>query len=104
MSIAQNAQQIKSAPVQPKRRAISLDIWGRRLLIGIVIAYAAILVLAPLAGLVFGAFAEGIGAIFTALNQPDVFGAFQLTIDIGLITIAFHALFGTILALSLIHI
>ena len=94
MSIAQ----IKSAPVQGKRISISLDAWRRRLLIGIVIGYTAFLVLAPLAGLVLGAFEEGIGGIITALNQPDVFKSFQLTIYIGLITIAFHALFGTILA------
>ena len=95
MSIAQNAQQITSAP---KPRAISVDAWRRRLLIGIVIAYTAFLILTPLAGLVFGAFAEGIGGIVSALNQPDVFKSFQLTIYIGLITIAVHALLGTTLA------
>ncbi len=62
------------------------------------IAYTAILVFAPLTGLIFGAFSQGIGAIFVALNQPDVFDAFKLTIYIGLITIAVHALFGTTLA------
>ena len=84
MSVAQ----IKSAPVQSRRIPISLDVWRRRLLIGIVIGYTAVLVFAPLAGLVFGAFAEGIGGIVSALNQPDVFKSFQLTIYIGLITIA----------------
>lgn len=90
-----NIAQMKASP---RQSSISLDVWRRRLLIGIVIGYTAFLVLAPLAGLVFGAFAEGIGGIVTALNQPDVFKSFQLTIYIGLITIVVHALLGTTLA------
>ena len=98
MSLSEIAQRIKSALIQPKRISIPWDAWRRWLLIGIVIGYTAVLVLAPLAGLVFGAFAEGIGSMITALKQPDAFRAFQLTISIGLISIAVHALFGTMLA------
>ena len=92
MSTLEQTQQIKAPP---RRISFSADVWRRRLLIGIVIAYTSLLVFAPLAGLVVGAFSEGIGAIIKALNQPDVFGAFQLTLYIGLIAILVHALLGT---------
>ncbi len=79
------------------------DIWRRRLLIGIVIAYASVLILAPLVSLVSGAFAKGFGAIISALSQPDVFAAFKLTLYIAFITVAVHALFGTLLAWMLVR-
>ena len=100
MSVMESSSQIK---VQPKRISFSAEVWRRRLLIGIVVAYTSLLVFAPLAGLVVGAFSEGIGAIITALNQPDVFGAFQLTLYIGLIAIFVHALLGTTLAWVLVR-
>jgi sulfate transport system permease protein len=80
-----------------------MDVWRRRLLIGIVVAYIAMLILAPIAGLLSGAFAEGLGAILSALSQPEVFSAFRLTMFIALITVAVHALFGTVLAWVLVR-
>ena len=80
-----------------------MSAWRRRLLIGIVIAYAALLILAPLTALVYGAFAKGIGASFTALRDPAVFSAFLLTLYIAFITVAVHALFGTALAWVLVR-
>ncbi len=100
MSILEQSRQIKA---QPKRITFSADVWRRRLLIGIVVAYTAVLVFAPLAGLVSGAFAQGIGAIVAALSQPDVLASFQLTLYIGLITITVHALLGTMLAWVLVR-
>ncbi len=77
--------------------------WRRRLLIGIVIAYAGLLIIAPLAALVSGAFAKGLGASLTALNDPAVFHAFLLTLYIALIVVLVHALFGTALAWVLVR-
>ncbi len=74
------------------------SIWGRRLLIGIAIAYVVFLIVAPLAGLVAGAFSEGVGAIIEALSQPDVLAAFRLTLIISLITVVVHTLGGTAVA------
>lgn len=74
------------------------SIWGRRLLIAMVIAYIGFLILAPLAGLVAGAFSEGVGAIFEALSQPDVLAAFRLTLYISLFTVVVHAVGGTAVA------
>jgi len=81
----------------------SAGVWRRRLLIGIVVAYAGLLILAPLAALVSGALAKGIGASLEALRDPAVFSAFLLTLYIAFIVVAVHALFGTALAWVLVR-
>jgi sulfate transport system permease protein len=70
----------------------------RRLLIVSVLGYAAVLVLAPVAALIGGALNEGLGAVYTALAQPDVLHAFGLTLEIAAIVVVVHAIFGTMLA------
>ena len=74
------------------------SVWARRLLITIVIGYVTVLILAPLAGLVVGAFADGIGGMFRALTQTDVLAAFRLTLFISLITVVVHGVGGTTVA------
>jgi sulfate transport system permease protein len=93
----------QSASARPPLTARSTGVWGRRLLIGIVIAYAATLILAPILALISGAFAEGVPAIIAALSDPDVLSAFSLTLQIALITVAVHAVFGTALAWILVR-
>ncbi|MBA3943851.1 MAG: sulfate ABC transporter permease [Herpetosiphonaceae bacterium] len=78
-------------------------IWRRRLLIGLVVGYMAILILAPVAALFTGAFAQGLGAIFSALSDPDVLGAFWRTLLIAVIAVVFHAICGTALAWVLVR-
>ena len=82
------------------RGRISLpgDVWHRRLLIGVVVAYVTILIVVPVAMLFPGAFSEGIGAVGTALINPALRSAFGLTLYIALICVVIHALFGTALA------
>jgi len=80
------------------RRARLLDAIRRRLLIGLVAAYAGVLVLAPVAALVWGAFSQGLGAVASALSQPDVLHAFGLTLAIAAVVVAVHAVFGTMVA------
>jgi sulfate transport system permease protein len=75
-----------------------MDVWRRRLLIAIVVTYVTILVLAPIAALISGALAEGLGAVVRALSQPDVLSAFWRTLSIALITVVVHSLCGTALA------
>lgn len=100
-TVAQSSAEVNAATQQPISRSAS--VWRRRLLIGIVVAYVALLILAPLAALMSGAFAEGIGASLKALSDPAVFSAFLLTIKIALMTVAVHALFGTMLAWVLVR-
>jgi sulfate/thiosulfate transport system permease protein len=92
-------------PASPRRGQLSLptDLWRRRLLIGIVVTYVALLIFAPIFSLVSGAFKEGISGMITALSEPDVFKSFSLTLYIALITVVIHALFGTALAWVLVR-
>lgn len=96
---------VSAQPLKPRpgRLSLPMDIWRRRLLIGLVVLYASILILAPLAGLLSGAFSQGLGAMVKALSDPAVFQAFGLTLSIALITVVVHALFGTALAWVLVR-
>lgn len=77
--------------------------WGRRLLIGLVMLYVGILIIAPLTRLVIGAFADGVSPILAALAQPDVLAAFRLTLLIALLTVIFHAVLGMATAWVLVR-
>jgi len=77
--------------------------WRRWLLIGVVVVYAAVLILAPIGALVVGAFSEGLGAIFTALNEPDVLSAFWRTLLIALVIVVVHGICGTLVAWVLVR-
>lgn len=83
--------------------ATAWGVWRRRLLIGIVVGYMAILILAPVGALISGALGNGLAAIVNALGDPQVLRAFWLTILIGVIAVIFHAIFGTALAWVLVR-
>jgi len=85
------------------RRLSSENHWVRRLLIGFVVAYVAILILLPIVSLVVSSFQDGFGAIFRALNQPEVLEAFLLTLMISLVVVIVHAIFGTLTAWVLVR-
>jgi sulfate/thiosulfate transport system permease protein len=97
-AVAQHSLSASPAARRPGRISLPLDVWRRRLLIALVVAYVAVLVLAPIAALIAGAFAEGLGAIVRVLSQPDVLSAFWRTLYIALITVVVHSLCGTALA------
>jgi sulfate transport system permease protein len=101
-TVAQSTTELNAASRRPEN-VRSLSAWRRRLLIGVVVAYAALLILAPLAALVSGAFAKGLGASLQALSDPDVFSAFLLTLKIAFLTVAVHGLLGTVLAWVLVR-
>lgn len=77
--------------------------WLPLLLIGAVIAYVAVLVLAPLGSLVAGAFQGGIGAVFAPYSDPDVQAALALTLQIAGITMLVNGVLGTITAWVLVR-
>jgi sulfate transport system permease protein len=78
----------------PRRRVRSGSI-RRVLLIGAVLAYLGLLILAPLAALFLGSFAEGPLAVARALADPQVRSAFGRTLAIAAITVAVHLVLGT---------
>ncbi|HET7087835.1 MAG TPA: sulfate ABC transporter permease subunit [Anaerolineae bacterium] len=84
----------------PQRRA---GRWGQRLLIGVVLAYVAFLILAPIAALVAGALQDGLGSALAALAAPDLLAAFGQTLSIGLIVVCVHVVFGTAVAWVLVR-
>ncbi len=88
------------AVAAPQRRA---GRWGQRLLIGVVLAYVAFLILAPIAALVAGALQDGLGSALAALTAPDVLAAFGQTLSIGLIVVCVHVVFGTAVAWVLVR-
>lgn len=88
---------------QQQRRTIAWGTLRRRLLIGIVVAYMGVLILAPIGALLTGAFSQGLSAIITALSNPQVLGAFWRTILIAVIAVAIHATCGTALAWVLVR-
>jgi sulfate/thiosulfate transport system permease protein len=95
-TIATGLPKVAAGPVT--RPVTRRTVWVRRLLIGLVWLYVGILILAPLVRLVFGAFAEGLGSIVSALLQPEVAYAFGLTLLISLLAVLVHAIFGTMTA------
>ena len=77
--------------------------WLKWLLIGIVVAYVAVLIVVPLVALIVGAFSGGLGAIYAALSDPDVLSAFGRTLLIATIVVLIHAIGGTAVAWVLVR-
>lgn len=82
----------------PARPAAGRIVWRRVLLIGVVLAYVSVLILAPLGALVYNALRHGLRPVLEALSQPNVLSAFRLTLLIALLTVGIHTLFGTAVA------
>jgi sulfate transport system permease protein len=78
--------------------ARSREKWVSWVLVTIVIAYVGLLILAPLVALAFGAFEQGLGAIFESFDQPFVWTSFWNTLWISLVVVVIHAIFGTIVS------
>ena len=67
-------------------------------LLSVSLAYLAVLLLAPLAGILWVAFRHGFADIAQTLSQPDVRHAFLLTAIIAVITLVVTTVFGVIVA------
>jgi sulfate transport system permease protein len=87
----------------PRPAALGRRWWLKWLLIGIVVCYVGVIVLAPLIGLIAGAFAGGVQPIAAALSEPDVLSAFSRTLLISLVVVLVHGLFGTMVAWVLVR-
>jgi sulfate transport system permease protein len=73
------------------------------LLIGIVILYAAALILLPIISVIQAALANGLGALLSATFNPDVLETFALTLKLALSAVAINAVAGTALAWVLVR-
>jgi sulfate transport system permease protein len=61
-----------------------------------VLLYLGILVIAPIAAILRGAFAEGIGAFLEVFAEPDVIHAMTLTVGIAVVAVAVNGVFGVL--------
>jgi sulfate/thiosulfate transport system permease protein len=86
-----------SMPVDWRRR------WLRRALVTIVLAYAGFLIIAPIAALVVGAFADGVGPVMATFQNRQVQRAFGLTVQISLMVVVVQTVFGTAVAWMLVR-
>jgi sulfate transport system permease protein len=76
---------------------------GQFLLLTIVLIYAAILLLAPVAAIIGEAFSKGWQALVEALSVPDVGLAFRLTFIVAIAAVAINTVAGMLLAWVLVR-
>jgi len=72
-------------------------------MVAVVAIYVGFLILAPIAALVVGALAEGMGNALSTFHDPQVLKAFALTLRISLIVVVVQAVFGTAVAWMLVR-
>lgn len=77
--------------------------WGRRLLIGAVLTWFAMLILIPGLALVRKALEGGAGPLLDALTRPEVHRAFVMSLGITAIATLINTIFGIALALVLVR-
>jgi len=87
--------------VTHSRKPRSRERLARAGLVALALVYVLVLLVGPLAGIIYYALKSGIGEIGTTFNQPDVRHAFYLTLVIMLITVAVTTVFGVIVAMVL---
>jgi len=73
----------------------------RALMLVAALLYVGVLLIAPLAGIVWSALKGGFGLVSSTLTQSDVIHAFYLTAIITVVTVAVTTVFGVIVALVL---
>jgi sulfate/thiosulfate transport system permease protein len=75
----------------------------QRILVVVVLAYAAVLLIAPLVAIFGGALEDGIGAVWAALTTPDALAALRLTFILAIIASVINVVLGVITAWVLVR-
>ena len=86
-----------SGPLSGRRSAVE------RLLIAAAVAYAALLLLGPLAALAWNAFASGAGEFFRQITSRDAINALKVTLLISASSTAINTVFGLSVAWLLVR-
>jgi len=76
---------------------------GRRAMIALALLWVSLLLLLPLAAIVWTVARAGLSSVAHTLTQPDVLHAFQLTLIITVITVLITGVFGVIVAWVLVR-
>jgi sulfate transport system permease protein len=79
---------------QPVVQPRSARKWLKGGLIGVAIAYFALIILLPALNVFVQAFSQGIGPFLHTLTEPDLLNAVRLTLIIALIVVPLNTLFG----------
>ena len=99
------SQQAHAEPIAPRGRPASKpESRGRAVravLVGIALLYVLVLIVAPLAGIIYYGLRNGVGAITDTFSQPDVRHALYLTVVIMLITVVVTTVLGLVVAFVL---
>ena len=88
------------APQPRKKLARSRMEW---VLISLVVLYAALLLVGPLAAIIWGSFSKGIGEFFLQITAPDAVSALKLTMILTIGATVINTVFGVCLAWILVR-
>ena len=80
--------------VEQRRNASLATRAGRAALIGIAVAFVALLLVAPLGAVLAQALSKGVAAYFEAFDDPDTLSAIRLTLLTAAIVVPVNTLFG----------
>ena len=80
-----------------------IDSLAAFILVGLVLLYAGLLLIAPIIALLNETFLEGIDHIFAALSRPDALQALWLTLQISFFTVIIDGLLGLLVAWVLVR-
>lgn len=100
-----NSAAKSQGPTATDRAAAGADRqeWVKWLLIGVVVCYVGVIILAPLGALLAGALAGSPRATLATLSSPDVLSAFWRSLLISLIVVVVHGTCGTAVAWVLVR-
>ena len=70
----------------------------RAVLLGVPLAYLAVLLIGPLLAVLRGAFAEGVGTFFAAVTSANALHAFLMTLAMSVLAIVLNTVFGVAIA------
>jgi sulfate transport system permease protein len=77
---------------------LATPLWVRAALIGVAVAYMALMLLLPLVSIFVEAFKEGILPYLESLKEPDGVAAIKLTLIIAAITVPLNMVLGVVMA------
>jgi len=77
-----------------RRRAVDDPLWAKVLIVGVVMAFLALVLILPLAAVFVEALRKGLGPALEAVNNPDALAAVKLTLITAAISVPFNAVFG----------
>jgi hypothetical protein len=77
-----------------RRRATDDPLWAKVLIIGVVLAFLALVLILPLAAVFTEALRKGLDAAIAAVNNADALAAVKLTLITAAIAVPFNAVFG----------